>query len=80
ILEQLIRLPPGIAAVTAERGRGKSALAGMLLRQLGGEAIVTAPTRSALAAVRPATFPADRPASRLASRRWPPADRAGGNP
>ncbi|VEB01179.1 putative acyl-CoA N-acyltransferase [Klebsiella pneumoniae] len=48
ILEQLIRLPPGIAAVTAERGRGKSALAGMLLRQLGGEAIVTAPTRSAV--------------------------------
>ncbi|HCI6186977.1 TPA: tRNA(Met) cytidine acetyltransferase, partial [Klebsiella variicola subsp. variicola] len=48
ILEQLLRLPPGIAAVTAERGRGKSALAGMLLRQLGGEAIVTAPTRSAV--------------------------------
>ncbi len=34
--------------MTAERGRGKSALAGMLLRQLGGEAIVTAPTRSAV--------------------------------
>lgn len=48
ILEQLSRLPPGIAAVTAERGRGKSALAGMLLRQLEGEAIVTAPTRSAV--------------------------------
>ena len=48
ILGQLLRLPPGIAAVTAERGRGKSALAGMLLRQLAGEAIVTAPTRSAV--------------------------------
>ncbi|PLN71570.1 hypothetical protein CWN73_27410, partial [Klebsiella quasipneumoniae] len=48
ILAQLLRLPPGIAAVTAERGRGKSALAGMLLRQLAGEAIVTAPTRSAV--------------------------------
>lgn len=35
ILEQLIRLPPGIAAVTAERGRGKSALAGMLCASLG---------------------------------------------
>lgn len=34
----------------------------------------------ALAAVGPATFPAGRPASRLASRRWPPAGRAGGNP
>ncbi|HBZ3632351.1 TPA: hypothetical protein MHL26_27125, partial [Klebsiella quasipneumoniae] len=48
ILAQLLLLPPGIAAVTAERGRGKSALAGMLLRQLAGEAIVTAPTRSAV--------------------------------
>lgn len=47
ILAALIASPPGIAAVTAERGRGKSALAGMLIAELAGEAIVTAPTRGA---------------------------------
>lgn len=47
ILAALITSPPGIAAVTAERGRGKSALAGMLIAKLAGNAIVTAPTRGA---------------------------------
>lgn len=47
VLADLAALPPGITAVTAERGRGKSALAGMLIRQLGGDAIVTAPARGA---------------------------------
>ncbi len=45
VLAELARFPPGIAALTAERGRGKSALAGMLIRHLGGDAIVTAPAR-----------------------------------
>ncbi|AGJ84804.1 tRNA(Met) cytidine acetyltransferase TmcA [Raoultella ornithinolytica] len=47
ILASLSTLPAGIAVVTAERGRGKSALAGMLIRQLAGDAIVTAPARGA---------------------------------
>lgn len=47
VLAELADFPPGIAALTAERGRGKSALAGMLLRQLKGDAIVTAPARGA---------------------------------
>ncbi len=47
VLAELADLPPGIAALTAERGRGKSALAGMLIRQLAGDAIVTAPSRGA---------------------------------
>lgn len=47
ILQQLLSMPPGVAAVTAGRGRGKSALAGMLLAQLDGTALVTAPTKSA---------------------------------
>ncbi|WP_293602391.1 GNAT family N-acetyltransferase [Pluralibacter sp.] len=47
ILQALAAMPPGVAAVTAERGRGKSALAGMHLSRLTGTAIVTAPTRAA---------------------------------
>lgn len=47
ILQQLLAMPPGVAAVTAGRGRGKSALAGMLLAQLNATAVVTAPTKSA---------------------------------
>jgi tRNA(Met) cytidine acetyltransferase len=43
--------------VTAERGRGKSALAGMLIRQLAGDAIVTAPARGATEVM--ATFAGD---------------------
>lgn len=47
ILAELQTMPPGVAVVTAPRGRGKSALAGMLLRALNEEVIVTAPTRAA---------------------------------
>ncbi|HKS33952.1 MAG TPA: GNAT family N-acetyltransferase [Enterobacteriaceae bacterium] len=47
ILQRLLAMPPGVAAVTAGRGRGKSALAGMLLAQLEGTAVVTAPAKSA---------------------------------
>lgn len=47
ILEQLIRLPPGIAAVTAERGRGSPRWRACSA-PAWGEAIVTAPTRSAV--------------------------------
>jgi tRNA(Met) cytidine acetyltransferase len=47
ILAQLADCPPGVVAVMAERGRGKSALAGMHIRQLNGTAIVTAPARGA---------------------------------
>lgn len=47
ILAALSKSPPGVAVVTAERGRGKSALAGMHLRVLAGTAIVTAPAKAA---------------------------------
>lgn len=47
ILERLACQPPAVTVVTAPRGRGKSALAGMHLAQLAGDAIVTAPTRAA---------------------------------
>ena len=48
ILAELIAIPPGIMVVTAPRGRGKSALAGMHVARLQGKAIVTAPSRGAL--------------------------------
>ncbi|AVR05376.1 tRNA(Met) cytidine acetyltransferase TmcA [Pluralibacter gergoviae] len=47
ILDALAQMPPGAAVVTAGRGRGKSALAGMHLRALRGTAIVTAPAKGA---------------------------------
>ena len=47
ILEVLQEMPRGIVAVTAARGRGKSALAGMLLHRIAGSAVVTAPTKGA---------------------------------
>jgi tRNA(Met) cytidine acetyltransferase len=47
ILAALSTLPPGVAVVTAERGRGKSALAGMHLRTLPTPAVVTAPAKAA---------------------------------
>lgn len=47
VLSALSCMPPGAAAVTAGRGRGKSALAGMHLRRLAGSAIVTAPSKGA---------------------------------
>ncbi len=47
ILAELHAMSPGVMVVTAPRGRGKSALAGMHLRHLQGKAIVTAPARAA---------------------------------
>ena len=45
ILHQLMAMPSGVAVLTAARGRGKSALAGMLARQAGA-CLVTAPARA----------------------------------
>ncbi|MGR5946496.1 tRNA(Met) cytidine acetyltransferase TmcA [Enterobacter sp. C4G1] len=47
ILAQLLAMQEGGAAVTAARGRGKSALAGMLLNSIDGSAVVTAPAKGA---------------------------------
>lgn len=47
ILHTLTQMRAGIAVVTAARGRGKSALAGMLLQRVEGRAIVTAPAKGA---------------------------------
>lgn len=47
ILHTLTQMRAGIAVVTAARGRGKSALAGMLLQRVKGRAIVTAPAKAA---------------------------------
>ncbi|HCM9855704.1 TPA: tRNA cytosine(34) acetyltransferase TmcA [Escherichia coli] len=47
LLQQLLTMPPGVAAVTAARGRGKSALAGQLISRIAGSAIVTAPAIAA---------------------------------
>ena len=47
ILAELAVMPPGVMVVTAPRGRGKSALAGMHIARLAASAIVTAPGRSA---------------------------------
>ena len=47
LLQQLLTMPPGVAAVTASRGRGKSALAGQLISRIAGSAIVTAPAKAA---------------------------------
>ena len=47
ILHTLTQMRAGIAVVTAARGRGKSALAGMLLQRVKGHAIVTAPAKAA---------------------------------
>ncbi|HCB1498058.1 TPA: tRNA(Met) cytidine acetyltransferase [Klebsiella michiganensis] len=72
VLAELAGFPPGIAALTAERGRGKSALAGMLIRQLAGDAIVTAPTRGAtdvMAAFAGESFRFMAPDALLASER-----------
>ena len=58
ILDRLTTMPEGVAAVTAPRGRGKSALAGMLLQRMAGHAIVTAPARAATEVI--ARFGGDR--------------------
>lgn len=47
ILNALLTMPAGVAAVTSPRGRGKSALAGMLLNGIRGNAVVTAPAKGA---------------------------------
>ncbi|HFE3558958.1 TPA: tRNA(Met) cytidine acetyltransferase TmcA [Enterobacter hormaechei] len=47
ILDALLTMPAGVVAVTAPRGRGKSALAGMLLNSVQGRAVVTAPAKGA---------------------------------
>ncbi|EMU6612303.1 tRNA cytosine(34) acetyltransferase TmcA [Escherichia coli] len=47
LLQQLLTMPPGVAAVTAARGRGKSALAGQLISRIAGSTIVTAPAKAA---------------------------------
>lgn len=47
ILHALRTMPSGVAVVTAPRGRGKSALAGMLIAASAGACIVTAPARAA---------------------------------
>ena len=47
LLQQLLTMPPGVAAVTAARGRGKSALAGQRISRIAGSAIVTAPAKAA---------------------------------
>ncbi|MCI1899860.1 MAG: GNAT family N-acetyltransferase [Enterobacter sp.] len=47
ILASLLSMKHGVAAVTAPRGRGKSALAGMLLNTLSQNALVTAPAKGA---------------------------------
>lgn len=45
ILTQLLHASPGLYALTAARGRGKSALAGMLAAHWPGRCLVTAPGR-----------------------------------
>ncbi|EFH5897675.1 TPA: tRNA cytosine(34) acetyltransferase TmcA [Escherichia coli] len=47
LLQELLTMPPGVAVVTAARGRGKSALAGQLISRIAGSAIVTAPAKAA---------------------------------
>lgn len=47
-----------VSVVTAERGRGKSALAGMHIQRLHGEAVVTAPSRASAEVI--ATFAGER--------------------
>ncbi|HFZ8995781.1 TPA: tRNA(Met) cytidine acetyltransferase TmcA [Citrobacter freundii] len=47
LLRDLLQMPPGVVAVTAARGRGKSALAGQLIARLDVPAIVTAPAKAA---------------------------------
>ena len=58
ILQQLMTMNQGVAVITAARGRGKSALAGMLAKQQG-RCLVTAPARvstAVLAAFAGETF------------------------
>ncbi|KOC92374.1 tRNA(Met) cytidine acetyltransferase TmcA [Winslowiella iniecta] len=45
ILRSLLDAPPGVSVLTAPRGRGKSALAGMLAHRWPGKCWVTAPAK-----------------------------------
>ncbi|WP_442797780.1 tRNA(Met) cytidine acetyltransferase TmcA [Pantoea vagans] len=56
ILDKLMALPSGVAVLTAARGRGKSALAGMLARQ-NSHCLVTAPAKASTEVL--ATFAAE---------------------
>ncbi|VEB96002.1 tRNA(Met) cytidine acetyltransferase TmcA [Cedecea lapagei] len=47
ILAELADMQQGVAVVTAARGRGKSALAGMLANRISGSCLVTAPAKAA---------------------------------
>lgn len=47
ILTALLAMRSGVAVVTGPRGRGKSALAGMLARQCGGPVTIAAPAHAA---------------------------------
>ena len=58
ILTALSNATEQVCVITAERGRGKSALAGMHVQQLHGEAIVTAPSRASAEVI--ATFAGER--------------------
>ena len=58
ILTALANSTTQVSVVTAERGRGKSALAGMHIRNLRGDAIVTAPSRASAEVI--ATFAGER--------------------
>ncbi|WP_292993000.1 tRNA(Met) cytidine acetyltransferase TmcA [Pantoea sp.] len=76
ILNQLMTLPSGVAVLTAARGRGKSALAGMLAR-LNGRCLVTAPAKASTEVL--ATFAGERfhfmaPDALLALETSPQAD------
>jgi len=76
ILDHLMTLPSGVAVLTAARGRGKSALAGMLARQ-NSHCLVTAPAKASTEVL--ATFAGDHfhfmaPDTLLALETPPPAD------
>ncbi|MGJ0481920.1 tRNA(Met) cytidine acetyltransferase TmcA [Pantoea agglomerans] len=76
ILDQLMTLSSGVAVLTAARGRGKSALAGMLARQ-NGHCLVTAPAKASTEVL--ATFAGDHfhfmaPDALLALETPPPAE------
>lgn len=58
ILQALANTTAKVCVVTAERGRGKSALAGMHIQRLAGDAIVTAPSRASAEVM--ATFAGER--------------------
>ncbi|WP_313679869.1 tRNA(Met) cytidine acetyltransferase TmcA [Pantoea vagans] len=76
ILDRLMMLPSGVAVLTAARGRGKSALAGMLARQ-NSHCLVTAPAKASTEVL--ATFAGEHfhfmaPDALLALETPPPAD------